>query len=73
MADYSDASSNASDALTSASDGLIEEYEIRSNGRRVRRGKAVDQLKAAVLLEGLAARRGGKGIFTLAKPVNPTT
>ena len=70
MTDYSTAASNAADAIDSASDGLIEEYEIRSNGRRVKRGKAEDQVKAAVMLEGLAARRSG-GIFSLAKMKNP--
>lgn len=70
MTDYSTASSNAQDALENAADGLIEEYEIRSNGRRVKRGRAADQVKAALLLEGMAARRAG-GIFHLAKPKNP--
>ena len=73
MADYSEAASNAEAALTDATDGMIEEYEIRSNGRRVKKGRAVDQLQAAAMLEGLAARRGGGGIFRLAKPANPTT
>ena len=68
--DYSTASSNASDALDSAADGLIEEYEIRSNGRRVKRGSLVDQVKTASLLEGLSARRS-RGIFTLARFKNP--
>jgi hypothetical protein len=71
MADYSDAASNAADALDSATDGMIEEYEIRKDGRRVRRGKATDQIQAALLLEALAARRGGKGICTLAKFKTP--
>lgn len=67
MADYSDAASNANDALTTSSDGLIEEYEIRANGRRVKRGRPEDQIKAAALLEGLAARRGGRAICNVAK------
>ena len=70
MADYSEAASNASDALDS-NDGLIEEYEISPRGMRVRKGKATDQLKTALLLEGLAARRGGRPLFTLAKPRAP--
>jgi hypothetical protein len=67
MADYSDAASNANDALTTSSDGLIEEYEISPRGRRVKRGKASDQIKAALLLEGLAARRGGRALCNVAK------
>jgi len=70
MADYSTAASNAADALDSASEGLIEEYEIRATGRRVKRGKPEDQVKAAILLEGLAARRS-QGLHRLAKPRSP--
>ena len=70
MADYSTAAQNASDAITDASEGLVEEYEIRTNGRRVKRGRVQDQVQSAVLLEGLAARRSG-GLFTLAKMKNP--
>lgn len=70
MADYSTASTNAQDALTDAADGLVEEYEIRPNYRRVKRGRIPDQVQAAVLLEGLAARRVS-GIFRLAKPKDP--
>jgi len=71
MADYSSAASNAGDALTSAADGLIEEYEISPRGRRVKKGKAADQVQATAILEGLAARRGGSGIFKLGKPRVP--
>ena len=67
MADYSTASSNAGDALETAADGLIEEYEIRTNGRRVKRGRVIDQVQAAAMLEGLAARRSGSKLFTLAR------
>jgi hypothetical protein len=70
MADYSNAASNAEDALTDAADGLVEEYEIRTNGRRVKRGRVPDQVKSAALLEGLAARRAG-GIFSVARMKNP--
>jgi hypothetical protein len=70
MADFSTAASNAEDALIDAAEGLVEEYEIRTNGRRVKRGRVQDQVQAAVLLEGLAARRAG-GLFRLAKPKNP--
>ena len=71
MADYSDAASNAQDALDDATDGLIEEYEIGPRGRRVKRGRAKDQIEAAILLEALAARRGAGGIFKLGKPRAP--
>ena len=70
MADYSTASTNAQDALEDAAEGLIEEYEIRTNGRRVKRGRVQDQVQAAAMLEGLAARRS-RGIFSLAKFKNP--
>ena len=70
MADYSTAASSAADALNDASEGLIEEYEIRANGRRVKRGKATDQIEAALMLEALAARRSS-GLFRLAKPRSP--
>ena len=72
MSDYSTASSNADDALDNAADGFVEEYEISSRGRRVKRGRLPDQVKTAALLEGLAARRSG-GLFRLAKPRNPRT
>jgi hypothetical protein len=71
MADYSAAASAASDAIADAAEGLIEEYEIRANGRRVKRGRIPDQIKAAALLEGLASRRGGRAICSLSKPANP--
>jgi hypothetical protein len=70
MADYSTAASNAESALDDAAEGLIEEYEIRTNGRRVKRGRVPDQVKAMAILEGLAARRSG-GLFHLANPENP--
>jgi hypothetical protein len=70
MADYSTASSNAEDALESSAEGLIEEYEIGTNRRRVKRGRVPDQVDAAAKLEGLAARRS-RGIFTLGKFANP--
>jgi hypothetical protein len=70
MADYSTAAGNASDALNDASEGLIEEYEIRTNGWRVKRGRIPDQVQAAALLEGLAARRSG-GIFSVSRMRNP--
>jgi hypothetical protein len=71
MADYSTAASNAEDALDSASDGMVEEYTISPTGRTVKRGKLKDQIVAASLLEGLAARRGGRAICALAKFKTP--
>ena len=71
MADYSTAASAAESALDDASEGLIEEYEIRTNGRRVKRGRIPDQVKSMALLEGLAARRSAGGLFRLAAPKNP--
>lgn len=71
MTDYSDAAASAADALDNASEGLIEEYEIRSNGRRVKRGKAADQIKAAAMLQGLAHRQSSGAICNVAKFANP--
>lgn len=70
MADYSTASSNANDAINSSSEGLVEEYEIRSNGRRVKRGALKDQIDAVARLEGLANRRSG-GMFRVGKFKDP--
>lgn len=70
MADYSDASEAAQDALANAAEGFVEEYEITNRGRRVKRGRVADQVQAALLLEGIAARRSG-GLFRLAKRRNP--
>lgn len=70
MADYSEAADNALNALTTSSDGLIEEYEIRKDGRRVKRGKLSDQMELINKMQGMAARQS-KGIFSLAKPKNP--
>lgn len=68
MADYSTASGNAEDAIEDAtSGGMVEEYEIGPGKRRVKRGRAIDQLKAALFLEGLAARRAAGGLFRIAK------
>lgn len=71
MADYSQANTNAQDALANAADGFVEEYEITNRGRRVKRGRVADQVQAALLLEGIAARRSAGGIFRLAKRKNP--
>lgn len=67
MSDYSTASSNADDAIASSAEGLVEEYEIRNNGRRVKRGRLTDQIDAATKLEGLAARRASGSISRLGK------
>lgn len=67
MADYQTAANSAETSLNSATDGgMVEEYEIGPNRRRVKRGRSKDQIEAAVRLEGLAARRGG-GLFRVAK------
>lgn len=69
MADYSTASANAEAALNdTTSGGMVEEYQI--GNRRVKRGKAADQVAAALLLEGIAARRGS-GVFRVVKPKAP--
>lgn len=71
MTDYSDAAESAADALDNASEGLIEEYEIKANGRRVKRGRAIDQIKAAVLLQGLAHRQSSGAICNVGKFAKP--
>ena len=69
MANYSTASSNASDALDASTDGeFVEEYSV--GNRRVRRGRAIDQIKAALFLEGLADRRSN-GFTRVAKYREP--
>ena len=70
MADYNTAATGAADSLTG---DLVEEYEISENRRRVKRGKSLDQIDAAAKLEGLAARRAGSKMFTLAKFKRPQT
>lgn len=71
MADYSTSSSNANSAINNSSEGLIEEYEISQSGRRVKRGSLKGQIEAAVMLEGLAARRASGGLFRVAKLQDP--
>lgn len=67
MSDYSTAAAAAISALNASADGgLVEEYEVRRDGRRVRRGKARDQIEGALLMEALAARRS-RGLFSVAK------
>ena len=67
MADYSTAASSAATTLNTTADGLVEEYEYAHGRRRVKRGKAIDQIAGAAMLEGLAARRSSGGMFQLAK------
>lgn len=71
MADYSDAAENALEALADNIDGMVEEYEIRNNGRRVRKGRLKDQFDVLMKLQAMVARQSGGGIFRLAKPRNP--
>lgn len=67
MADYTTAAANAADSLnTNISEG-VEEYEIRPNSRRVRFGKASEQVQATFMLEGMAARRSAGGLFRVVK------
>lgn len=68
MTDYT----NAQTALEAAIGGdLVEEYEIRKDGQRVKRGTVKSQLEAATLLEGLIHRRAN-GMFRVAKLQEPT-
>ena len=58
MADYSTAASNATTALNNSTDGgFVEEYEVKDDGRRVRRGSLLDQVKAAAMLNALSNRK----------------
>ncbi len=71
MADYSTSSANAVTALNNAlSGGMVEEYEVGPARERVKRGSVVSQVKAAAMLEGLAARRS-QGLCSLAKFTEP--
>lgn len=71
MADYTTAAAAALEALeANTTGGFVEEYEIKPNARRVKLAGSVDQVKTALLLEGLAARRSS-GLFRVAKPRNP--
>ena len=65
---YSGASAAAAAALSdTASAGFPEEYDVRPNGKRVRRGNAINQIQAAVLLEAMADRRESGSPFRVAK------
>ncbi len=68
MADFSTA---ATQALNKLEDGApVEEYEVTHRGRRVKHGRPLDQVNAAIRLNALAARCSG-GLFRLAKFRNP--
>ena len=71
MADYTTAAAAALEALeANTAGGFVEEYEIKPNSRRVKLAGSSDQVKTALMLEGLAARRS-RGLFSVAKPRNP--
>jgi hypothetical protein len=67
MTTLSDAANAALTSLTEG--GLIEEYQIDKNGRRVKRGSVVDQVEAAMKLQAIANRQAKGtlmqvGVFT---------
>jgi len=68
MTDYTSAKTNLETAI---GNGLVEEYEVSKDKRRVRRGSVASQIDALARLEGLAARRSG-GMFRVAKMQEPT-
>lgn len=68
MTDYTSALSALE---TTISTDMVEEYEVKKDGFRTKRGSILNQIKAATLLEGLAHRRAN-GIFTVAKLQEPT-
>ena len=60
MAGYSQAAANSETALNNSTDGgFVEEYEVSETSKRVRRGTPTEQVRAALMLEGIAARRSG--------------
>lgn len=64
MSDLSTAAQNIVDSL--ASGELVEEYRVGPQGRMVRRGKATEQVDAAIKLQAVANRQQN-GVFRLAK------
>ena len=68
MADFSTAATKALTALEAGAP--VEEYEITINGRRIKRGRPLEQVDAAIRLNALAARCSS-GIFRLAKFRSP--
>lgn len=68
MADFGTA---ATQALNKLEEGApVEEYEVTNRGRRVKHGRPLEQVNAAIRLQALAARCTG-GLFTVAKFRNP--
>ena len=68
MADFSTA---ATQALNKLEEGApVEEYEVTNRGRRVKHGRPIEQVNAAIRLSALAARCSG-GLFRVAKFRNP--
>jgi sugar phosphate isomerase/epimerase len=70
VTDYSTAATNIEDALNDAAEAGVEEYEIGTNRRRVKRPNILDLVKARLLLDGINSRQG-RGIFSLGKFKNP--
>ena len=68
MADFSTAATQALNALSAGA--LIEEYEVTDRGRRVKHGRPLEQVEAAIRLNALAARCTG-GLFRVGKFRNP--
>jgi hypothetical protein len=70
MADFSTAATQALNTLNAGSP--VEEYETTIRGRRVKRGKPLEQVEAAIRLSALSARCTS-GLFRVAKFRNPRT
>jgi len=68
MTDYTTAKTALETAIGG---GLVEEYEVSNDRRRVKRGSAESQISALARLEGLIARRSG-GFIRVAKMQEPT-
>ena len=68
MADFSTAATQALNKLEAGAP--VEEYEVTNNGRRVKRGRPLEQVQAAILMNALSARCSG-GLFRVAKFRNP--
>ncbi len=63
MTDFSDAKTALGAAI---GDGLVEEYEISKDRRRVRRGSVKDQVDALARLGGLVDRQSN-GLIRIGK------
>lgn len=57
---------------SAASNEFVEEYEVGSGKRRVKRGPIKDQVNSMLRLEGLVARRASGGLLKLAKFKEPS-